>query len=174
MRPATKERRVTRTQKSTRPIRMSNGKNICWRKVCDREGEGRVPKSCPRQGILRLTWMRIVYHVMRHGKKKKNARKKWGIGRTPWEGTVSSKGICKTGRPAATAGAKRPKSKSSAHELKCNQEWEGAVVLFLRPNMVRVRLLSRAFFSDASFLMDRPDRTDRESARALSSMYLSL
>lgn len=48
--------------------------------------------------------------------------------------------------------------------------------LFLRPKMVRVRLLSRGFFSDAlSFLRERPERTDRESDTVeLSSMYLSL
>jgi hypothetical protein len=50
---------------------------------------------------------------------------------------------------------------------------EGAVVLFLRPKMVRVRLLSRDLFSELSFLADRPERTERASA-AWSSLYLSL
>lgn len=52
---------------------------------------------------------------------------------------------------------------------------EDAVWLFLRPKMVRVRLLSRNFFAESSFLADRPDRTERESeVLVLSSLYLSL
>lgn len=47
--------------------------------------------------------------------------------------------------------------------------------LFLRPKMVRVRLLSRDFLSELSFFVDRPERTERESeVLALSSLYLSL
>lgn len=50
-----------------------------------------------------------------------------------------------------------------------------ATVLFLRPKMVRVRLLSRGFFSETSFLTERPDRTERASETVDdSSMYLSL
>lgn len=53
-----------------------------------------------------------------------------------------------------------------------DQAW---ATLFLRPKMVRVRLLSRGFFSEVSFLTDRPERTDRASdAVEPSSMYLSL
>lgn len=47
--------------------------------------------------------------------------------------------------------------------------------LFLRPKMVRVRLLSRGFLSPWSFLADRPERTERASeVLVLSSLYLSL
>ena len=45
-------------------------------------------------------------------------------------------------------------------------------MLFFRPKMVLVRLLSRGFFSDESFLVDLPERVDRVSEE--SSMYLSL
>lgn len=52
---------------------------------------------------------------------------------------------------------------------------EVAVWLFLRPKMVRVRLLSRDFLSELSFFVDRPERTERASeVLAVSSLYLSL
>lgn len=52
---------------------------------------------------------------------------------------------------------------------------EDAVWLFFRPKMVRVRLLSRDFFAESSFFVDRPERTERESeVLVLSSLYLSL
>jgi hypothetical protein len=46
-------------------------------------------------------------------------------------------------------------------------------MLFLRPKMVRVRLLSRDLFSALFFLVDRPERTERASL-AWPSLYLSL
>jgi hypothetical protein len=47
---------------------------------------------------------------------------------------------------------------------------------FLRPKMVRVRLLSRGFFSEVSFFVEeRPERMDWASEAAeLSSKYFSL
>lgn len=48
-------------------------------------------------------------------------------------------------------------------------------MLFLRPKMVLVRLLSRGFCGVvASFLVERPERTERVSDALLSSLYLSL
>lgn len=67
------------------------------------------------------------------------------------------------------------KGTNRGHMYRGSDHVEEAVLLFLRPKMVRVRLLSRAFFSEKSFFAERPERTDRESGNVdPSSMYLSL
>jgi hypothetical protein len=73
-----------------------------------------------------------------------------------------------TSRLNQDAVAKRIKQ-SRGHVYREVDDQAGA---FLRPNMVRVLLLSRAFLSEFSFFVERPERTDRESEP--SSMYLSL
>lgn len=79
--------------------------------------------------------------------------------------------------PTKDAVAKRCKGQCRGHiySLKAVRRFGDYAVLFLRLKIVLVRLLSRGFFSEVSFLTERPDRTERESDTVEpSSMYLSL
>ena len=87
--------------------------------------------------------------------------------------------MCKTNRQPIIRGRRRQICKSQVVGLiykgSSKAQVEDAVWLFLRPKMVRVRLLSRDFFSELSFFVERPERTERESeVLAVSSLYLSL
>ena len=60
----------------------------------------------------------------------------------------------------------RSKSAKARDQARATQD-DGPTMDFFRPNIVRVRDLSRGAFSPASFLFDRP-------GRSLSSLYLDL
>lgn len=83
--------------------------------------------------------------------------------------------ICKTRQDSRSHKRRRQALKDKVVDTWEENGDQALEVLFLRLKMVRVRLLSRGFFSEeVSFLVERPDRTDRASAGGLSSMYLSL
>jgi hypothetical protein len=105
-------------------------------------------------------------------------RKTRGIERLKTKEKRSKKVYAKSGQPAAgsedaVANVQRIGHGHVNRGKRCYVE--DAVLLFFRPKIVRVRLLSRPFFSEASFFADRPEWIDLESETvAPSSMYLSL